>query len=406
MTKHDRTAFATTTQISHDDLDGYGCSTVLAATVAVDRVEHVTRYADVAPVFAAELERLRRTSDPELLVVTDIAVEQGLADGIAAFAAMNRGRAAPHGLVVVDHHASTRDSLAAAGFATVLPTGGSTSLTLHRPPGQEAAGDPMLAPVLILVDPARSATGLCLDHAGVFARRAAPSPTDVGPTTLRALVEAVDAVDLWDRARPAFDAGEALNEAFWECVATYVPAGHELHDAFVSRILLATAVRIAAGREADAVESAANEIRREAVSWLVAKAGIEETPRQARSTTRMRASLALTRSTRLFVEPLEGASLRLCFAIDAGVFQRVADFLLDAGAARIVVNVRRGGAMMFRSRHGEALELARRFGGGGHRDSAGARLGTDAVFSLDEAVRQFRGTLETGPLPAGTTWQA
>ena len=53
-----------------------------------------------------------------------------------------------------------------------------------------------------------------------------------------------------------------------------------------------------------------------------------------------------------------------------------------------------------------ALDLAKRFGGGGHRNSAGARLASHAVFSQAEAVRQFREVVAAEPAPAGTTWQA
>lgn len=102
---------------------------------------------------------------------------------------------------------------------------------------------------------------------------------------------------------------------------------------------------------------------------------------------RMRVSRLLARSDDLFVEPIPGRAIRMCHAMDPGIFQRVSDFMLDEGGMEAVINVMRGGNMSFRSRDGQALELAAMFGGGGHENAAGARLGTDAVFSLGEATR-------------------
>ena len=53
-----------------------------------------------------------------------------------------------------------------------------------------------------------------------------------------------------------------------------------------------------------------------------------------------------------------------------------------------VINVQRSGSMSFRSSDGRALESARKFHGGGHKNAAGGRLTTSAVTSLKQAVTQ------------------
>ncbi len=384
------------TVLTHNDLDGYGCSTVLADAFDVDRVVHVTRYADVAPVFAAEMERLRAAEAPETVALTDLAVEPRLAALLGDFSEMNRGRARPHGLVLLDHHASSPAALEAAGIAPRRKLGSATVFVAGG--GRPVA--PATEDVVALVDTTRCATRLCREHAGLLAGRADRNRYGVLPEIIDALVEAVDAVDLWDRDRPAFDAGAALNDMFWESVLTYVPQGHPDHDPFVSSILREAAARIADGAGAEHVEAAGYDIRRNAVESLVARAGLEETPRQRVMSTRMRLSRLLARSPGLFVEPVPGLPVRLCHAVDPGIFQRVSDFVLDEGEAEVVANVMRGGAMSFRSRHGQALEMAARFGGGGHANSAGARLPTDAVFSLAEAERLVRDVIgDDAPAP-------
>lgn len=384
------------TVLTHNDLDGYGCSTVIADRFAVERIVHVTRYADVVPVFAAEMERLRRTEEPGMLALTDLAVEPGLADLLHAYAGMNASRAKPHHLVLLDHHASSVDVLDAAG----IPRSGELGAGVLFDPAGQAASLGAATPVLALVDTTRCATRLCREHEHLLRWRTGRGPGGMDDAALDALVRAVDAVDLWDRGRPEFDAGAAVNDLFWEAVLTYVPPGHDSHDAFVSGILREAAVRLSHGVEAEHVEAAGYEIRRYAVEALVAKAGLEETPKQAAMSTRMRLSRLLARSPGLFVEPVPGLPVRLCHAVDPGIFQRVSDFMLDEGDAEVVVNVMRGGAMSFRSRDGQALEMAVRFGGGGHANSAGARLPTDAVFSLDEAERLVRDVIgDEGPAP-------
>ena len=103
------------TQLTHHDLDGYGASTVVGAFADVGRVVHVSRYADVGPVVEAELGRLRRADAPELLILTDLGLEPVAVTFIKTFAAMNlkRGPDRSHKLLVLDHHASSLDQLAA-----------------------------------------------------------------------------------------------------------------------------------------------------------------------------------------------------------------------------------------------------------------------------------------------------
>lgn len=379
------------TQVTHNDLDGYGASTIVGNLVAVDRVEHVVRYADVEPVLAAEVRRLAAAPDPEVLLVSDIAVEAGFAALLAGFSTENAARTEPHRLLVIDHHASSIQNLERAGF---VPEVGAQPPRWHLGEGGSL--------VTAYVDVTRSATRLCADLAPMLLDLGDRPEPIMQHDSAEALADAVDAIDLWKRDDEAFDAGEAVNELFWEMVLTCIPPGHEAHDPFMARILSGAAFLLADGCQAAEIEAAAPELRREAVDWILARSGLAETPRQRAMTTRMRLSRLLARSDALFAEPFEGMRIKVAHALDPGIMQRTSDFLLDEGEADVVVNVMRGGAMSFRSRDGGALALAERFGGGGHPASAGARLPSSAVFSLDEAVRQMREVLAPaqGPGPA------
>ncbi len=102
----------TLVQITHNDLDGYGASTVAASLAPVSRVVHVARYSDVGPVVEDELKRLRKASAPETLLMTDLGLEE---PAIAFFPALRRdepqrdeGAATARG---ARHHASSLDQL-------------------------------------------------------------------------------------------------------------------------------------------------------------------------------------------------------------------------------------------------------------------------------------------------------
>ncbi|NNC09788.1 dimethylmenaquinone methyltransferase, partial [Corallococcus exiguus] len=105
-------------QITHHDLDGYGAATVAAACTAVERVVHVPRYSDVGPVFEDETKRLARAGEGEILLMTDLGLEEQTIAGLKKFAAMNRRRedGRKHRLVVLDHHASSLDQLRRQGL--------------------------------------------------------------------------------------------------------------------------------------------------------------------------------------------------------------------------------------------------------------------------------------------------
>ena len=100
----------------------------------------------------------------------------------------------------------------------------------------------------------------------------------------------------------------------------------------------------------------------------------------------MRLAPILARSTELF-QRLEGGA-KLSFGLDAGTFQRVSDAILASGEATLVINVQRSGSMSFRSNNETALEAARKFRGGGHKDAAGGRLANGAATSLADAMAQ------------------
>ena len=53
-----------------------------------------------------------------------------------------------------------------------------------------------------------------------------------------------------------------------------------------------------------------------------------------------------------------------------------------------MVNVQRTGSLSFRSNDETALEAARKFRGGGHKDAAGGRLVSGGAVSLADAASQ------------------
>ncbi|WP_457104471.1 dimethylmenaquinone methyltransferase [Methylobacterium sp. P5_C11] len=366
-------------QITHHDLDGYGASTVAAACATVERVVHVPRYSDVGPVFEDEIKRFGRAAESEILLMTDLGLEEQTIAGLKKFAAMNRRRedGQKHRLVVLDHHASSLDQMRRLGLEA---TADANRPALHR----IDLGDPEIA---VLIEDDICATRMSFDHRSLFADR---EPE----IDLSCLLSAVDAVDLWRKENPAFRGGLALDEMFWEVVSSYVPVGHPWHDRFVSDILLAAAAALRDGASPAELERRAPEIRTGVVDALLRDAPDDDPA----LTTRMRLARALARSDSLF-RPLKDGTL-LSFALDSGTFQRVSDLIMDAGRAKRVVNVQRMGTLSFRSNDGTALDGARLFRGGGHRDAAGGRLQSGSAFSMSDAIAQVEPVLNPEK-PAG-----
>jgi oligoribonuclease NrnB/cAMP/cGMP phosphodiesterase (DHH superfamily) len=367
-------------QITHHDLDGYGASTVAAACATVERVVHVPRYSDVGPVFEDEIKRLARAGESETLLMTDLGLEEQTIAGLKKFAAMNRRReeGRKHRLVVLDHHASSLDQLRRLGLE---PAPDPARLGLNR----VDLGDPEIA---ILVEEDICATRMTFEHRSLFA-------THEPEADLTSLLGAIDAVDLWRKGSPAFRSGLALDEMFWEAVSSFVPVGHPWHDRFVSDILLAAAEALRDGASPSALEQRATAIRTGVVDALLREAPDDDPA----LTTRMRLARALARSDALF-RPLKDGTL-LSFALDSGTFQRVSDLIMDAGRAKRVVNVQRMGTLSFRSNDGTALDGARLFRGGGHRDAAGGRLQSGSAFSMADAIAQVEPVLNPDK-PAGS----
>jgi oligoribonuclease NrnB/cAMP/cGMP phosphodiesterase (DHH superfamily) len=363
------TARLNVTQITHHDLDGYGASTVAGALVPLAAVIHVPRYVDVGPVVETELKRLAKVAAPELLLVTDLGLEDVAVKFLRSFAALNRRRdpGTGHRLVVLDHHASSLDRLKAHDVAPSAENGPLTTFDL---------GDPNVA---VLIDSTRSATRMAFEHRALYGA----GPVDPAvESRLATLVGAVDAVDLWQKAVPAFRAGLVLDEAFWDNVSTLVPLGHPWHDRFVSALLLAVAGLIETGLSPAETERRIAAVRAEILDRFLA-----DDPEDDRSlTTRMRAARVLARSRELF-SPLSDGTL-LSFGLDAGTFQRVSDLIMETGGAKRVANVQRTGSVSFRSNDESALTGARAFRGGGHRDAAGGKLPSGAAFSLADACAQ------------------
>ena len=367
-------------QITHHDLDGYGASTVAAACATVERVVHVPRYSDVGPVLEDEIKRLGRAADSEILLMTDLGLEEQTIAGLKKFAALNRRReeGRKHRLVVLDHHASSLDQLRRQGLE---PAADPTRPGLHR----IDLGDPEIT---VLIEEDNCATRMTFDHRALFATR---EPD----TDLSSLLSAVDALDLWRKESPAFRGGLALDETFWDVASSYVPVGHPWHDRFVSDILLAAALALRDGASPAEIERRAPAIRAAAVDALLRDAPDDDPA----LTTRMRLARALARSDALF-RPLKDGTL-LSFALDSGTFQRVSDLIMDAGRAKRVVNVQRMGNLSFRSNDGTALDGARMFRGGGHRDAAGGRLQSGSAFSMVDAITQVEAVLSPEK-PAGS----
>jgi oligoribonuclease NrnB/cAMP/cGMP phosphodiesterase (DHH superfamily) len=357
------------TQITHHDLDGYGASTIASSYLSVSNIIHVPRYADVGPVVEGELKRLGAAAEAELLLLTDLGLEDATVKFIRSFAALNRRREpmVQHRLIVLDHHASSLDRLEAYNLPHSSDARALRSFNFD---------DPNIA---VLIDVSRCATRMAYEHRALYATR------EVGPeleAQLAALAEAIDAVDLWEKTAPAFLQGLVLDEVFWDNVSNLLPPGHPWHDRFVSALLLAAAVLLQRGLSPGQIEREAGTMRAQVLDTLLG-----DDPEDDRSlTTRMRIARVLARSRELF-SPLSDGTL-LCFGLDPGTFQRVSDLIMETGEAKRVANVQRTGSISFRSNDETALSGARIFRGGGHKDAAGGKLPSGSAFSLSDACAQ------------------
>jgi oligoribonuclease NrnB/cAMP/cGMP phosphodiesterase (DHH superfamily) len=365
------------TQITHHDLDGYGASTVVGSFVDVARIVHVPRYADVGPIVEEELKRLNKAAETEMVIITDLGLEAGTVKFIQSFAAMNlrREETARHRLIVLDHHASSADRLREQGLSSSAVGDGLEAFDL---------ADPY---VTVFIDASRSATRMAYDHRDLFSTPMIAQDRE----DLQTMVEAIDAVDLWKKDRPSFSGGLALDEVFWDNASTLIPVGHPWHDRFISALLLAVAALLREGSSPARVESEVGALRTRIVDGFLA-----DDPDDDRDlTTRMRVAKALAGSNDLF-RPLSDGTW-LSFGLDAGTFQRVSDMIMELGNAKRVVNVQRTGMMSFRSNDETALEGARKFRGGGHKDAAGGKLPSGSAFSLSNAVAQVEPVLNPPP---------
>ena len=372
------------TQITHHDLDGYGASTVASSYVSLANIVHVPRYADVGPVVETELKRLGRVAEAELLLLTDLGLEDGTVKFIRSFAGLNRRRepGAQHRLIVLDHHASSLERLDAHNISPSSDAGALKTFNLD---------DPNIA---VLIDVSRCATRMTFEHRALYATR------EIGPeleARLAALAEAIDAVDLWQKTAPAFLQGLMLDEVFWDNVSNLVPPGHPWHDRFVSALLQAAAALLQRGLTPAELEREAGTMRSQVLDTLLG-----DDPDDDRSlTTRMRIARVLARSRELF-RPLSDGTL-LSFGLDPGTFQRVSDLIMDAGGANRVANVQRTGSISFRSNNETALSGARTFRGGGHKDAAGGKLPSGSAFSLADACGQVEPLLNPPPPDASAS---
>ncbi|MDX7950011.1 dimethylmenaquinone methyltransferase [Lichenihabitans sp. Uapishka_5] len=361
------------TQLTHHDLDGYGASTVVGAYADVGRIVHVSRYADVGPVVEAELGRLRRTDEPETLMMTDLGLEPVAVTFLKNFAALNakRGPERAHRLIVLDHHASSLDQLAAQGL---MPAPPSTDAPASF--SRIAFDDPA---IVVMIDEARCATRLAYEHRSLYATT---EPEAEVTAALPVLVAAIDAVDLWRKDDPLFKQAAVLDEVFWDNVSGFIPVAHPSHDRFIGRLLLGMAARLGGGATPASIERDVGALRTAVLDAMLA----DQPGDDPAMTARMRLAPYLARSPALF-RRLEGGA-KLSFGLDAGTFQRVSDAIMASGDAKLVINLQRSGSMSFRSNNETALDAARKFGGGGHKDASGGRLTTGTAASLADAVAQ------------------
>lgn len=116
-----------------------------------------------------------KVAQPELLLITDLGLEDVTVKSIRSLAALNgrRDSAVPHRLVVLDHHASSLDRLRAHNLAPSSQDGALSTFDL---------GDPNIA---ILIDTARCATRMAYEHRALYATR------EVDPATAGTLATLV-----------------------------------------------------------------------------------------------------------------------------------------------------------------------------------------------------------------------
>ena len=135
--------------------------------------------------------------------------------------------------------------------STSCATRASLSRPCRRRPGltKVELSDPN---VVVLIDEDRCATRLAYEHRELYASR----EVEAGTTEeLETLVAAVDALDLWKKERPTFRGGLALDEIFWDNVATLIPVGHPWHDRFISALLRAVSALLREGASPARVEA-------------------------------------------------------------------------------------------------------------------------------------------------------
>ncbi len=215
-----------------------------------------------------------------------------------------------------------------------------------------------------------------------------------GPAELATLIEAVEALDLWQKTSPAFTGGLALDEMFWDSVSPLV------RRAIPARPL---PVRSAARRRAlprgrrdrrrtgAARNRAAGRHRR----CLLA----DEPGDDPALTTRMRLARMLARSDVLF-HPLSDGTL-LSFGLDSGTFQRVSDLVMEGGRPSASSTCSGRHALVpFHRRHGPrrgaGLPRRRPPRRGGRQASAGQR-----PFRSPTPSRSRAGAQPAGPRPVG-----
>lgn len=345
------------TLITHNDLDGYGVSTIVIEAVPAARIHHVAHYDEVGPVALQACERLAAAPGAEILVVADLRIAPAAALFVDRFARLNALRSPEqrHRLIVLDHHAGTAETL-------------------------RAYQDQPNTAVTLVLDTTRCATRLMVDHLALVSDAVPARHLD-----LERLAALVEAVDLWRKDDPRFEHGMALNDALADHVAAYVPCGHSGHDRFLADLLLALTDLAYAGRSPGEIERAVPGVRHGLIDRLtVGAAGLPG----ARSRARL-ASYVADDPALLHEVTTEMGRVRIAYDLDADVFQQIADTILDRGKIVLVAGIGRDGSLALRSRAGQAGRVARLFNGGGHPDAAGGDLPGGRRVDRAAAIAQF-----------------
>lgn len=354
------------TLITHNDLDGYGVSTILMVERIDARILHIADYDDVSPAVMKECDRLDQADLAETLIIADLRISPSAAHCVRRFIEINdqRPEESRHQLVILDHHAESAESL--------------------RPYQARSRSD-----LEIVIDTSHCATTLMVER---MARELkSTGATSANFLDLQRLAALIESVDLWKTKDERFEHGCALNDAFSDNVAGYVPYGHSQHDRFVSQLLFRLTLAAYDGKSPQQIE----------ISVAATRSGILDlmlnAAHKGQRSRRRLANFVATDTNLTHDVSTEYGRMRIVYGIDPNVFQEISETLLDEDSIGIVTLIGTTGEIELRSRNGEAGRIAKLFHGGGHPNAAGGALFGRRKVGRSEAIAQFCRTLNITP---------